>query len=187
MTQLGTLLSGRTGPPRQVSKSRDSGAVTTCSLEGLLGAWLISRAVLRISPQPCKSRAGLLLESRCSTLCRRKPRATSAPWFGLMYARGLPISNACLDAVFAGEIIEHLVDTDSFIAEIARVLRPGGHTVITTPNLASFENRLRLLAGIYPISGGSSRRRRGARPGIHPTGFEEAACPAPSRSYCSRW
>ena len=66
-------------------------------------------------------------------------------------ARGLPISNACLDAVFAGEIIEHLVDTDSFIAEIARVLRPGGHTVITTPNLASFENRLRLLAGIYPL------------------------------------
>ena len=65
--------------------------------------------------------------------------------------RGLPISNACLDAVFAGEIIEHLVDTDSFIAEIARVLRPGGHAVITTPNLASFENRLRLLAGIYPI------------------------------------
>jgi 2-polyprenyl-3-methyl-5-hydroxy-6-metoxy-1,4-benzoquinol methylase len=62
----------------------------------------------------------------------------------------LPFSDATFDGVFAGEIIEHLVDTRTFLLEIARVLRPGGILVVTTPNLASFENRLRLLLGVYP-------------------------------------
>lgn len=63
----------------------------------------------------------------------------------------LPFQDGTFEAVFAGEIIEHLVDTASFVAELRRVLKPGGIAVITTPNLASFENRLRLLLGRYPI------------------------------------
>lgn len=63
----------------------------------------------------------------------------------------LPFSDGHFQAVFAGEIIEHLVDTAHFLNELARVLTPDGVVVITTPNLASFENRLRLLLGRYPI------------------------------------
>lgn len=63
----------------------------------------------------------------------------------------LPFEDESFEAVFAGEIIEHLVDTTGFLDEIGRVLRPHGIVVVTTPNLASFENRLRLLAGRYPI------------------------------------
>ncbi|MBI2217749.1 MAG: methyltransferase domain-containing protein [Candidatus Rokubacteria bacterium] len=63
---------------------------------------------------------------------------------------GLPFRSGVFDAVFAGEIIEHLLDTDGFLAEVHRVLRPAGAVVITTPNLASFENRVRLLCGRYP-------------------------------------
>jgi 2-polyprenyl-3-methyl-5-hydroxy-6-metoxy-1,4-benzoquinol methylase len=62
----------------------------------------------------------------------------------------LPFDDAVMAAVFAGEIIEHLVDTRRFLDEIHRVLRPGGLLVVTTPNLASFENRVRLLFGVYP-------------------------------------
>lgn len=62
----------------------------------------------------------------------------------------LPYPDGTFQAVFAGEIIEHLVDTRTFLNEIARVLAPGGLVVITTPNLASFENRIRLLFGMYP-------------------------------------
>ena len=62
----------------------------------------------------------------------------------------IPFSNESFDLVFAGEVIEHLVDTDGFLSEVARCIKPGGHVIITTPNLASFENRLRLVLGMYP-------------------------------------
>lgn len=63
----------------------------------------------------------------------------------------LPWPAGAFDAVVAAEVIEHVVDTDHLLAEMARVLRPGGALVITTPNLASLENRLRLLLGRYPM------------------------------------
>ena len=66
-------------------------------------------------------------------------------------ALGLPFGDAMFDCVFAGEVIEHLVDTDYFLEQIGRVLRPNGCVVLTTPNLASFENRVRLLFGLYPM------------------------------------
>ena len=62
----------------------------------------------------------------------------------------LPFEDGAFGAVFAGEIIEHLVDTAGFLTELQRVLVPGGVAVITTPNLASFENRIRMLLGRYP-------------------------------------
>jgi ubiquinone/menaquinone biosynthesis C-methylase UbiE len=63
----------------------------------------------------------------------------------------LPFEDQSFEAVFAGEIIEHLVDTSGFLDELRRVLSPGGVLVLTTPNLGSLENRLRLLLGRYPI------------------------------------
>lgn len=63
----------------------------------------------------------------------------------------LPFASRSFDCILAGEIIEHLLDTDRFLGECHRVLEVGGHLLLTTPNLASMENRLRLLAGLYPI------------------------------------
>jgi 2-polyprenyl-3-methyl-5-hydroxy-6-metoxy-1,4-benzoquinol methylase len=62
----------------------------------------------------------------------------------------LPYAPETFNFIFAGEVIEHLIDTDFFISELARTLVPGGHVLLTTPNLASFENRIRLLLGKYP-------------------------------------
>lgn len=60
------------------------------------------------------------------------------------------VGSCSVDLVIALEIIEHLFDTDQFLAEINRVLKPGGFLVLSTPNLASLTNRLRLLFGFYP-------------------------------------
>lgn len=66
-------------------------------------------------------------------------------------AEPIPFESASFDLIFAGEVIEHLVDTDGFVRELHRCLKPGGHLIVTTPNLASFENRVRILLGVYPI------------------------------------
>lgn len=55
------------------------------------------------------------------------------------------------DVVFAGEIIEHIFDTDNFLQNIKNVLKDGGYLVITTPNIAALGRRLFLLLGKNPL------------------------------------
>ena len=62
----------------------------------------------------------------------------------------LPFRSSSFDVVFAGEVIEHLVDTDNFLDEIFRVLKKDGFLVLTTPNIASAARRLLLLLGKNP-------------------------------------
>lgn len=64
----------------------------------------------------------------------------------------LPYKSGYFDFVFAGEVIEHLFDTNKFLKEINRVLKPGGVLIITTPNLAHFPDRLRFLFGKNPTN-----------------------------------
>jgi SAM-dependent methyltransferase len=66
-----------------------------------------------------------------------------------MVAR-LPWDDCSADVVLAGEIVEHIVDTESFLREIRRVLRPGGSTVLSTPNILWWKHRVALLVGRYP-------------------------------------
>lgn len=63
----------------------------------------------------------------------------------------IPFSDDYFDVIIAGEVIEHLVDTDRFVHDLSRCLKVGGYLLITTPNLVSFENRLRILLGLYPV------------------------------------
>lgn len=46
------------------------------------------------------------------------------------------------DAVIATEVIEHVAHPDEFLRQIARLVRPGGYIVLTTPNGAYFKNHL---------------------------------------------
>jgi SAM-dependent methyltransferase len=78
---------------------------------------------------------------------------------------GLPLASGSVDVVILSEVVEHLVDTDGGLAELHRVLRPGGHLVLSTPNLAAWFNRGLVLAGIQPIFSEVSLRRVYGRPG----------------------
>mgnify|MGYP001145125792 CR=1 FL=1 len=49
----------------------------------------------------------------------------------------LPVESQACDAVIFTEAIEHFVDPNPALDEIARVLKPGGLALITTPNCGS--------------------------------------------------
>lgn len=64
---------------------------------------------------------------------------------------GIPHGDDSFDVVTAGEVIEHVYDPDRLLAEMKRVLRPGGRVVLTTPNLHAWYNRALFPAGIQPV------------------------------------
>lgn len=63
----------------------------------------------------------------------------------------LPFKDEFFDVIAAGEIIEHIYDTDFFLQEIRRVLKPKGKLLVSTPNIASLGRRLLLFFGISPL------------------------------------
>ena len=50
----------------------------------------------------------------------------------------LPLRSSTVDVVASLQVIEHLWDQPRFLTECARVLRPGGRLLITTPNRLTF-------------------------------------------------
>lgn len=65
-------------------------------------------------------------------------------------ARGFPFEDESMDAVLAMEVIEHMIDTDFFLDECLRILKPGGYVVLTTPNICMLRNRIRVPLGVHP-------------------------------------
>lgn len=63
----------------------------------------------------------------------------------------LPFPDSFFDVIFAGEVVEHILDVDFLMAEIKRALKEHGFVVITTPNLASLGRRILLLLGKNPL------------------------------------
>jgi SAM-dependent methyltransferase len=77
----------------------------------------------------------------------------------------LPVADGAADVVIMSELIEHLVDPDGAVAEVRRVLRPGGSLLLSTPNLAAWYNRGLLAVGIQPVFSEVSLNGVFGRPG----------------------
>ena len=58
--------------------------------------------------------------------------------------------NQKFDVVIAGDIIEHVFDTDAFLQKATQLLKPVGSLLLTTPNVASLGRRMMLLLGRNP-------------------------------------
>jgi SAM-dependent methyltransferase len=62
----------------------------------------------------------------------------------------LPFDDESFDVAVAGELLEHLRDPAALVAEVRRMLRPGGTFVGSVPNAYRLKNRVRFLAGRKP-------------------------------------
>ena len=63
-----------------------------------------------------------------------------------------PYDDEVFDVVYSNQVVEHMYDTDNFVRDVFRVLRPGGYAVISTENLSSWHNIVALLLGWQPFS-----------------------------------
>jgi 2-polyprenyl-6-hydroxyphenyl methylase/3-demethylubiquinone-9 3-methyltransferase len=59
----------------------------------------------------------------------------------------LPLAAGCADVVVAGEILEHVTDLPGTVAELSRVLRPGGLVVLDTVNRTALGRFITVTAG----------------------------------------
>jgi SAM-dependent methyltransferase len=72
-------------------------------------------------------------------IASRKAEFGDVRWM-VASAHPLPFRDASFDALFAGELIEHLADPKPGVLEFHRVLRPGGTLILTTPNRRRLAN-----------------------------------------------
>lgn len=67
----------------------------------------------------------------------------------------VPLPDACCDVAIAMDIVEHLENPFQLLRELARILRPGGRAILSTPNEHNLANRWTYFTtGFY----GDSRR-----------------------------
>ena len=72
----------------------------------------------------------------------------------------MPVKDRSFDTVISNQVIEHIYDTDFYLEDIYRALKPGGILIVTTPNAVSLSDRLRALLGKLPIAAEVSTRYR---------------------------
>jgi SAM-dependent methyltransferase len=96
-------------------------------------------------------------------------------------ALALPFATASFDRVIASEILEHIPEDGSAMAELARVLRPGGTMAVTVPRCGPEFVNWALSDAYHDVPGGHVRiyrhrelveRLRNA--GLEPTGSHHA-------------
>ena len=112
--------------------------------------------------------------------------------------RALPLRDDCVDLVLCTEVLEHVYETSEALAEIYRVLRPGGYAVITVPLLygehdhADFHRWTRLGMRTALGDAGFDVVDVASRGGLFGTAavllslFPEVVVPPPSDSWASR-
>jgi len=60
--------------------------------------------------------------------------------------------NNYFDLIFSNQVLEHVTYPEKCLHESYRILKKNGVMILTTPNLASWQNRLLLLFGYHPTN-----------------------------------
>lgn len=78
-------------------------------------------------------------------VARTRQRCACRPLVGTVLS--LPFPGDAFDVVLSTEVIEHLPEPAAAVKEFARVLKPGGHLVLSTPN-ALWQGPVRLASAL---------------------------------------
>jgi SAM-dependent methyltransferase len=82
---------------------------------------------------------------------QRHPRVAFPEWFRLMGPSGrVPFPDATFDLVASRWVLEHVAEPEVFLAEVSRLLRPGGSFVSLTVNAWHYVTWLSRSVGILP-------------------------------------
>lgn len=111
-------------------------------LEVGCGTGLVLERVARVAraAQGVDLSPGMLAHARARGLSVREGDATA-----------LPFEDASFDVVYAFKVLAHVPDIDAAIAEMFRVVRPGGHVLIEVYNRRSLRFVSRAIAGARRI------------------------------------
>jgi ubiquinone/menaquinone biosynthesis C-methylase UbiE len=118
------------------------------------------------------------------TYAREKRDAMSGPLttaFARCAAEGLPFAEASFDVVVFSEVIEHLMQPELAVWEIARVLKPGGTFVMTTNNASEVPLQsplTHLFAWLEKAFGAYHPSLISRRPWVWPYKVDRALLPA---------
>ncbi len=69
--------------------------------------------------------------------------------YGVDLRHPLPYDDASFDVLLLVEVIEHLENHRLALTELARILKPGGRLILTTPNIMRLNSRLHFFLSGY--------------------------------------
>ncbi len=108
-------------------------------------------------------------------VCRTRERVGNYDMAGWIQgdAESLPLLDGALDAVVSFGTLHHLPHPQQAIAEISRVLRPGGWLLALEPNATPYRTSLDFYSAVIPSSLQSKLRRWRAQRPIYTSEVEE--------------
>jgi len=77
-------------------------------------------------------------------MAREAEKVLSAVHIGDVQSMKLPYEPASFDVLICSEVLEHLMDPDAVLADLAKLVKPGGMVLASSPNISHW----RIIAGL---------------------------------------